>query len=104
MRYAVSAVAIVYAVLSLYAAATQLKNPARRISSTLMLAGGVILLAAGILELAGWNPAWLVTVIGSLLICQAALINGKANGRDKLQHYAVRFMITAFLILGMLFW
>ena len=96
MRYVVSAVAIVYAVLSLYAAVTQLKNPARRISSTLML--------AGILELAGWNLAWLVTVIGSLLICQAALINGKANGRDKLQHYAVRFMITAFLILGMLFW
>lgn len=104
MRYVVSAIAIVYAVLSLYAAATQLKNPARRISSSLMFAGGLILLLAGILELTAWSLAWLVTVIGSLLICQAALINGKANGRTKLQHHAVRFMITVFLILGMLFW
>ncbi len=104
MRYVVSAIAIVYAVLSLYAAATQRRNPSRRISSALMLAGGLILLLAGILELSAWGPAWLVTVIGSLLICQAALINGKANGRTKLEHYAVRFIITAFLILGMLFW
>ena len=104
MRYVVCAVAIVYALLSLYAGATQLKNPARRKSSRRMLAGGVILLVAGVLELSGWNLAWLVTVIGSLLICQAALINGKATGRTKLQNHAVRFMITAFLILGMLFW
>lgn len=104
MRYAVSAVAMVYALLSVYASWTQRKNPARRISSALLLAGGLILLLAGILELSGWTPAWLVTVIGSLLICQAALINGKANGRTGLEHYAVRFLITAFLILGMLFW
>ena len=104
MRYVVSAIAIVYAVLSVYAAGTQWKNRARRTSSSLMMAGGLILLLAGILELSGWGLAWLVTVIGSLLICQAALINGKANGRVKLQHHAVRFMITAFLILGMLFW
>ncbi len=104
MRYVVSAIAIIYAVLSVYAAATQLKNPARRASAPRMLAGGLILIVAGILELALWKQAWLVTVIGSLLICQAALINGKANGRTKLQHHAVRFMITVFLILGMLFW
>lgn len=104
MRYVVCAVSIVYALLSVYAAATQLKNPARRISSTIMLAGGLILLLAGILELSAWGPAWLVTVIGSLLICQAALINGKANGRTKLENHAVRFLITVFLILGMLFW
>lgn len=104
MRYVVSAIAIVYAALSLYAAATQLRKPARRISSPLMLAGGLILLLAGVLELAAWGPAWLVTVIGSLLICQAALINGKANGRTKLEHHAVRILITVFLILGMIFW
>jgi hypothetical protein len=104
MRYVVCAIAIVYALLSLYAGATQLKNPARRKSSRRLLVGGVILLAAGILELIGRNFAWLVTVIGSLLICQAALINGQASGRTKLQNHAVRFMITVFLILGMLFW
>ena len=104
MRYVVCAVAIVYALLSLYAGATQLKNPARRKSSKRMLLGGVILLAACVLELNGWSLAWLLAVIGGLLICQAALINGKATGRTKLQNHAVRFMITAFLILGMLFW
>ena len=104
MRYAVSAVAILYALLSVYASAQQLKRPARRKPAVTMIAGGIILFAAGILELRGWNPAWLVTVIGSLLICQAALIIGKLNGRVRLQNHAVRFLITAFLILGSALW
>ena len=104
MRYVVCAIAIVYAALSVYAAATQLRNPTRQKSAALMLVGGLILILAGILELTAWNQAWLVTVIGSLLIVQAALINGRANGRTKLEHYAVRFIITVFLIFGMLIW
>ena len=104
MRYAVSAIAILYALLSVYASVTQLKKPVRRKPAIIMIVGGVILLTAGILELRGWSPAWLVTVIGSLLIGQAALINGKLNGRVRLQHHAVRFLITAFLILGSALW
>lgn len=104
MRYVVSVIAILYALLSIYASVTQLKKPARRKSAVLMMAGGLILIAAAVLELSGWGPAWLVVVIGSLLICQAALINGKLNGRGLLHHHAVRFMITAFLILGAAFW
>ena len=104
MRYVVSVIAILYAVLSIYASATQWKKPARRKPAIMMIAGGLILIVAGILELRGWSPAWLVVVIGSLLICQAALVNGKLNGRALLQHHAVRFLITAFLILGAAFW
>ncbi len=104
MRYVVCAIAIVYALLSVYAASTQLRNPARQKSAVLMLSGGLILILAGILELAAWRQAWLVTVIGSLMICQAALINGRANGRVKLEHHAVRFIITVFLIFGMAIW
>ncbi len=104
MRYVVSVIAILYALLSIYASATQLKKPTRRKPVSIMIAGGLILLIAGILELNGWGPAWLVTVIGSLLICQAALINGKLNGRVQLQNHAVRFLITAFLILGTALW
>lgn len=104
MRYVVCAVTALYAVLSIYAASTQLRNPARKRSAVLMLVGGLILMLAWILEMAAWGHAWLVTVIGSLLICQAALLNGKATGRDKLENHAVRFIITAFLIFGMLIW
>ena len=104
MRYVVCIVAILYAVLSVYAASGQIRNPARRNSAVRMLIGGLILILAGILELAAWGPAWLVTVIGSLLICQAALLNGKANGRAKLENHAVRFIITVFLIFGMIIW
>lgn len=104
MRYVVCAIAIVYAILSVYAGGTQLRKPARRKSAALMLFGGLILIIAGILELSAWPQAWLVTVIGSLLICQAALINGRANGREKLEHHAVRFIITVFLIFGMIIW
>ena len=104
MRYVVSAIAIVYALICLYASVTQWKKPARRKPALIMILGALILILAAILELRGWGPAWLVTVIGSLLICQGALINGKLNGRALLQHHAVRFIITAFLILGSLFW
>lgn len=104
MRYVVCIVAILYAALSVYAASGQIRNPARRKSAGLMLGGGLILILAGILELAGWGPAWLVTVIGSLLICQAALLGGKVNGRTKLENHAVRFIITVFLIFGMIIW
>ena len=104
MRYVVCAVAILYAVLSIHAASTQLRNPVRKKSAVLMLVGGLVLTVAWILEMAAWRPAWLVTVIGTLLICQAALLNGKLNGRVKLEHHAVRFIITAFLIFGMLIW
>lgn len=104
MRYVVAAVAIVYALLCIYASAAQWKRPARRRPAAIMTVGGLILILAAVLELTGWGPAWLVTVIGSLLICQAALLNGKLNGRVQLQHHAVRFIITAFLILGAAFW
>lgn len=104
MRYVVSVIAILYAVLCIYASVTQWKKPARRKPAAIMIAGGLILVLAGILELRGWTPAWLVVVIGSLLICQAALLNGKLNGRVQLQHHAVRFLITVFLILGAAFW
>lgn len=104
MQYVVSVVTILYALLSIYASVTQWKKPARRKPASIMIAGGLILLVSGFLELNGWGPAWLVTVIGSLLICQAALINGKINGRVQLQHHAVRFLITAFLILGTALW
>ena len=104
MRYVVAAISILYAFLSVYASVPQLKKPQRRKPAVLMILGGLILAAAAVLELKGWSPSWLVTVIGSLLICQGALINGRLNGRDKLQHHAVRFMITAFLILGAAFW
>lgn len=104
MRYVVSVIATLYSLLSIYASATQWKKHARRKPAAIMIAGGLILLLSGILELQGWGPAWLVTVIGSLLICQAALINGKLNGRVELRHHAVRFLITAFLILGTALW
>lgn len=104
MRYVISAAAILYALLSLYASLSLWKRPARRTPAAIMTAGGVILLAAGILELRGWTPAWLVVVIGSLLICQAALIHGRLSGRNRLENYTLRFLISAFLILGAAFW
>lgn len=104
MRYVVSAVAVVYAALCIYAAGTQRKDPCRRTSVVLMISGGLLLLLAAALELAGWSPAWLLAVIGGLLICQAALLNGRRNGRVHLRHHAVRFFITVLLVAGFAVW
>lgn len=104
MRYVVSVLAILYALVCLYAALGLWKKPGRRKPAVVMMVGAVILVLAGVLELCGWGPAWLVTVIGSLLICQGALMNGKLNGNDKLQNHAVRFLITVFLIFCGIIW
>ncbi len=107
MNYVVVAIAVVYALLCLYAAVNQLRRerrPKRRRSAWLMLAGAVVLIAAAVLELRGWDLAWLVMLIGGLLTCQAALINGRYSGRNKLQNHAVRFLIVIFFILGSALW
>lgn len=104
MRYVVFALALLYALLSLYAAFTQRKRPDRRLSAILMAVGSLALIAASILCLTGWTLDWALCIIGTLLIVQAAVINGKLNGRVHPKHHAVRFVITLLLIIGFSIW
>lgn len=104
MKYVLFALTLVYALLSIYAASSQWKRPSRKLSATLMTAGGVVLILTAILCLTGWKQDWLLCIIGGLLIVEAAVLNGKSTGRVHPKHHAVRFLITLLLVIGYIIW
>jgi len=104
MRYVVFAIAIIYGLLSIYAASSQWKRPDRRLPTILMTAGGLVLILTGILCLTGWKQDWLLAIIGGLLIVEAAVLNGQRIGRAHPKHHIVRFVITLALIVGFAIW
>lgn len=104
MKYVVFGLALLYALLSLYAAFNQRKRPQYRLSAVLMALGGLVLISAAILCLTGWTLDWALSIIGTLLIVEAAVLSGKLTGRTHPKHHAVRFVITLLLIVGFAIW
>lgn len=105
MRYAVYAVALIYALLCGYAACAPLKAAEKQKgTSALMLAGSLILILAIILHAMETPYSWAIVLAGGALICVAAFLNGKRSGTLHIWHHVVRFILTALLVLGFLFW
>lgn len=111
MRIAVSVLTILFALLHIIAAVAQFqsKDPAARGSATLMLCGGVLLIASGAAHLAydsagNWMVALSVAMCGFLPICFAAYLNGRRSGKVHLSHHLVRGGIAVLLVLGFFFW
>lgn len=104
MKYVVFALALIYALVSLYASLPVWKKADRRLTAILMTAGAVLLIATAILSLTGWSADWLLCIIGSLLLVEAAVLNGARVGRTHPKHHAVRFIITLALVIGFAIW
>jgi len=104
MKYVVFALTLVYALVSLYASLPIWKKPDRRLTAILMTAGGVVLIATAIFCLTGWAMDWLLCIIGTLLLVEAAVLNGARVGRTHPKHHAVRLIITLLLIIGFAIW
>ena len=102
MRIALYIVTAAYALLSAAAAATQLRMGKSRDTSLVMLGGGVLLLAAVLLDGMGLPLAWAVALGGGAMICAAALVNGKRAEFHAL-HHVVRAILTAVIVLGLAF-
>lgn len=96
MRYVICGITVLYAVLSMLAALTQIKKAARKDTSIMMLAGGLLLVIATVLK----NADWIAAIIGGLLICIAAFLNGKRSGNFHISHHIIRFIITVLLVIG----
>ena len=104
MKYVVFVIALIYALLSLYASFPAWKRPDRKLIAILMTVGGVLLILTAILSLTGWTLDWLLCIIGSLLIVEGAVLNGARVGRTHPKHFTVRFIITLVLIIGFAIW
>ena len=110
MRVAVSALAILFALLHIIAAAVQFKSrdSAARGSAVLMLCGGVALVCSAVSHLINsslwaWMDA-LSAACGFLLVCFAAYLNGRRSGNVHLSHHVIRGGIAALLVIGFVVW
>lgn len=104
MPYVLYGITGLYALLSLLAAAVQMKSAEKKDAPLTMLLGGTLLLAAIATGWLGWSLDWLAAVVGGVLIMLAAWTNGKRSGQLHYSHHAVRFVVTTLLIAGFVLW
>ena len=109
VRIVISILAILFGLLHVIAARTQLKSAdsAAKGAAIAMLCGGVCTAAMAVAHLAGGSTAWMdapFVAVGCLLICTAACANGKRSGNFHLSHHIIRGGIAALLVAGFLLW
>ena len=109
MRIAISVLAILFGVLHIIAARTQLKSKdaAARGFAIAMLCGGVCVAFEAFAHLVGNNPGWmdaLSVAAGCLLVCGCAYANGRHSGSFHPSHHVVRGGIAALLVAGFWIW
>lgn len=100
MIYAVYAITALYALLSIAAAFVQIKKENKKITPCIMICGGGIMLLAVILHIIHFSFSWLIALIGGLLICTAAFINGKRSEKFHPVHHIIRLSVTLLLTVG----
>lgn len=99
MKYILYGFTALYAVLSIFASAVQMKNTKEKGTPFIMLGGGIILIIAIVLHIFNIGLSRIGAVIGGLLICLAAFLNGKKNGFHAV-HHIIRFIVTVILAVG----
>lgn len=103
MIYAIYAVTALYALLSITAAFVQIKKENKKITPCMMICGGGIVILSVILHILHFSLSWITALVGGLLICAAAYINGKKGEKFHPVHHIVRLVFTAMLTIGFIF-
>lgn len=111
MRIVISVLAILFGLLHILAAITQLKSKdaAARGAAALMLCGSVLLIGTAIAHLVYGVPGdWMVALsaaaCGFLPVCFAAYLNGKRAGKVNPLHHVIRGGIAVLLVVGFILW
>ena len=98
--YVAYVVAALYALLSVFAAIVQCKTAKKKDAPLLMAGGGILILAAVVLQLLSVSLSWAVLLSGGVLIGVAALLNGKRSGTLHAMHHIIRACLTVALTVG----
>lgn len=109
MRIVISILAILFGLLHIVAARTQLKSTdsAAKGSAIAMLCGGVCTAAMAVAHLAGGSTAWMdapFVAVGCLLVCAAAFENGRRAGKVNPLHHIIRGAVAVLLVAGFAIW
>ena len=102
MQIIICIVSALFGALSLIAALSQLKKGLQP-SHMLMAGGSVILLGAVICNAASLHWDWCIALIGTIMICAAAIWNGKQSENLHWQHHLIRIVLSAALVIGFIF-
>ena len=97
------AVAALFGLLHIIAAASQLgqkKKKKHYISSWTMIIGGLLMIQAVVLCVFGSTLDWASALLGGLLVCLAALMNGRRSGNMHKVHHIIRAVIAAAIVVG----
>lgn len=100
MKTAICIIALIYGALSMLAPLTQIKVKERLLANIVMLVGGMMLIAASVLKWLNVPVSVLLAILGSVMICAAAISNGIKNGKVHISHHIVRVAISCILIIG----
>lgn len=100
MKYVLYAFTALYGLLSFIAAISQIKKAKKKASFVIMAVGALILVAAIVIDIISLPYSWVGTTVGGLLICGAAIYNGKASGNFHTTHHIIRFAVILLLIVG----
>ena len=100
MKYIITIIAALYALVSILASCVQIKVSARKDTSLTMICGGVLLLLAVLTSFFGLAYDWILAVFGGFLISVAAYLNGKRSGKVHANHHIIRFLLTLALVVG----
>lgn len=85
---------------SMLAAISQLPKSTQKWTHILMACGGVLLVAAIVCNVLAVKIDWLPALLGSGLICAAAICNGIKGGSFHWQHHVIRIIISVALEIG----
>ena len=100
MKYLLYGVTILYALLSMVAAGTQLRTADKKAAPAFMILGSILLLLTVGIEIAALPEGWAIALLGGGLIGIAAFLNGRRSGNFHLKHHVIRLGVTIVLILG----
>lgn len=100
MKIVICIIALIYGTLCVLAPVTQIKVKDRRLANIVMLGGGILLIAASVLKLLNVSFSVALAILGSLMICAAAISNGIRNGKVHISHHIVRIAISCILVIG----
>lgn len=100
MRIILCILSLAFGALSMTAALSRIKAKEGELSHVIMSAGSVFLMGAVLFNILKFGIDWITALIGVVMICVAAVWNGKRNGNFHIQHHIIRIVLSAVLVAG----
>lgn len=100
MQVALCIASVFFGGLHIIAAVSQLKNDKKSVSAFIMITGSLLLLGAVICNALRNSLDYIPALLGCILICAAAIMNGVKSQKLHIPHHIIRAALSILLIVG----